>query len=57
MEPIFKIDTWEFIKMMLWTMWFVIKIMWPFLLFVFLIKIFEVWADRKIDNWKGRRRR
>ncbi|OQX00604.1 hypothetical protein BWK69_01085, partial [Candidatus Parcubacteria bacterium A4] len=50
------IDTWEFIKGTLWATWFVIKIMWPFLLFVFLIKIFEKLIPTWFNKWRNKER-
>ena len=36
--------------------WMALKLMWPLIIFVVLLKLFERWANRKIDAWKWRRK-
>jgi len=36
--------------------WWALKLMWPFILLAIAFRIFEGWVNRKIDDWKRRRR-
>lgn len=51
---IIKIDTWEFIKGIFWSTWLIIKIIWPYLLAIILIKVFFNWFESWIKKRKNK---
>jgi uncharacterized membrane protein len=49
-----KIDTWEFIKGIFWSMWLILKLIWPYLLAIILIKFFLSWLESWIKKRKNK---
>ena len=53
-----KIDTWEFLKGVFgtafWVVWFIIKLMWPYLLVLILILFFFSWLESRLRKRKNK---
>lgn len=58
MDRIIKIDTWEFIKgvfgIAFQVIWLIIKMIWPYLLFVIVVTILFEWIKSLIKKRKNK---